>query len=144
MGIALVDGGGAAITMEDVSRAMDRLRALVPENPKPSPLLPWLDNPWRIIADPHLPDPLPHRRGIFLGSQAMVNAWTPPRPFTFWERVRVWFEDLVDRAELTPELFPWPRVKRPRREPIAAFTSYRFGQTLVMRPEAAAYLGTVA
>lgn len=64
-----------------------------------------------------------------------------PRKLSRWERVRVWFEDLVDGAGLTREAFPWRRVLR--TEPVPAPYAYLFDSRLLVHSAHAALVRTV-
>lgn len=63
-----------------------------------------------------------------------------PRKLSRWERVRVWFEGLVDGAGLVREVFPWRRVVR--TEAVPAPFVYAFGDRILVHPAHAAIVRT--
>lgn len=116
--------GAPALSLAEMDRALSKIRDLMPPGARISACsLPWTPySPFDrmpVIITPYSPEPV-------------------PIPLTRWERVRVWFERLVDGAELTPEIYPWPRVRRLERAGYLLF-----GRSLVMHPRTAAYFGNV-
>lgn len=68
----------------------------------------------------------------------LPTAWRP-RALSRRERLRVWFEDLVDAADMTREVYPWKRVQRTELVP-APFAYYFRNGTLLLHPARAATL----